>query len=132
MFRFKKKPIENRPAKPESVRNETRIGSTVTIRGNLSGRGNVIISGTVIGDCTIDGSITLDRSGNLDGCVKGKRVEIDGRLKGALDAPGMAVLKASAQVEAEVKTASLTVAEGACLNGRIEINFQKASAARRA
>lgn len=131
MFRFKKKPIDNKPADPEPVRDQTRIGSTVTIRGNLSGRGDVVISGTVEGDCIIDGSITLDRSGKLNGCIKGKRVEIDGRLKGALEAPGTAVLKTSARVEADVRTTSLTVAEGACLNGRIEINFQKASAARR-
>lgn len=131
MFRFRKKPTENRPVEPEPVRNPTRIGSTVTIRGNLSGRGDVIISGTVEGDCIVDGSVILDRGGKLDGCVKGKRVEIDGRLKGALDAPGTAILRTSARVEADVRTASLTVAEGACLNGRIEINFQKASAARR-
>lgn len=127
MFIFGKKkariaPAALAPAPTETpAKEETRIGATITVRGSISGSGAAVISGTVNGDCTVDKAIYLERGGTIEGAAKSGRIHIRGRIVGRVEAGQSVDCSASAQVEADLLTPSLSIEAGALVNGRIEI-----------
>ncbi|MFZ7127920.1 MAG: bactofilin family protein [Desulfobacterales bacterium] len=121
MLGFIRKKNVSAPAAPAASIDETRIGSSVTVNGDISGRGDVILDGTIKGNCRVAGRVTVERDGTVNGSISGKSVEIGGRLAGSLEASGPVVLTGSARVEAEIRTPSLAMAEGALVNGRVDI-----------
>ena len=89
-----------RPALPKA-QNSTVIAKGMTVRGTLRGKGSVQVEGIVEGEISLQGTVT-----------------IAGRAAGPLDAREHLHLTASGDVEGDVKTPSLIVDDGGCLNGR--------------
>ena len=100
--------------------NVTIIGETMRIQGTMTGRGDVHINGHWEGQMEVDGCLTIGAHGKADANVKAREVIVAGSAKGNVETIDRLVLRASANLEGDVKTPRIVIEEGACLKGGIE------------
>ena len=106
-----------------------RVEGDVTIEGVLSLGKTALITGNVrAGACRVDGlvegklecseEVDLGQSGRVNGDVgAGKRINLAGQVYGNVITPGVLRLAQSCRVQGDVRARSLTMEEGATLDG---------------
>jgi cytoskeletal protein CcmA (bactofilin family) len=99
----------------------TRIGETVTIQGSVESTENISLYGAIDGSVTIpEHRLTIGMAGRIRGEVHASEVAASGTVHGNVDARSRVALGASANVIGNIRTPSLSVAEGAYLRGKVE------------
>lgn len=106
-----------------------RVEGDVTIEGLLSLGKTALITGNVrAGACRVDGlvegklecseEVDLGQSGRVNGDVgAGKRINLAGQVYGNVITPGVLRLAQTCRVQGDVRARSLTMEEGATLDG---------------
>lgn len=106
-----------------------RVEGNVQINGNLVLGKSALVTGNVrAGSCRIDGlvegkvecseEVDLGQSGRVNGDVAGgKRINLAGQVYGNVMTPGVLKMAASCQVKGDVHARSLSMEEGATLDG---------------
>lgn len=97
------------------------FGTKLTIKGKVSGGGNVIVMGQLEGECELNGELVLAPSAQVKGEVEAASVTVSGGFSGTLTAREKVHIEKSAVVTGRVLTPMLSVANGAVLNGEIEM-----------
>lgn len=117
------------PAAPEQGgSHETSFfGAKLTVKGKVSGSGNVIVMGQFEGECDLNGELVVAPSALVNGEVKVASVSVSGGFNGTLTAREKINIEKSAIVSGRLLTARLTTADGAVLNGEIEMKKPAAS-----
>lgn len=107
-----------------------RIEGNITIEGRLHLGPSALISGNVrAGACKVEGlvegkvecseELELGPTGRLNADIlAGKRIHIAGQVYGNVTTPGVLRLAATSTVHGDVRTRSLSMEEGATLNGQ--------------
>ncbi len=102
--------------------------STVTIIaagskhvGKFSGSGNYIVYGEVEGDCDISGHLTLEKSAIWTGTIEAEDLVIAGAADGDVIAKNKILVTDSARVKGNLTGSIIEVAEGAAIQGSINI-----------
>jgi cytoskeletal protein CcmA (bactofilin family) len=104
------------------------IGRSIHIKGEVTSREPLIISGHVDGTVTVEGhAVTIDGSGCVDANVTAEMIVVEGRVHGSLTAGGRIVVRETATIEGDILAPSVTVAEGATVQGRVETAKQQAT-----
>ena len=118
---FSKKPDHGvLPAVPRPMANAgstfSVIGTDVTIRGDIEANADLHIDGTVEGDvnCT---SLVQGEGSRIEGNVRADSARLSGHVKGTIEARQLVVLK-SARIEGDVTYETLTIEQGAAVDGR--------------
>ena len=118
---FSKKPDQSFPQMaPRSVANSgstfSVIGPDVTIRGDIEANADLHIDGTVEGDvnCT---SLVQGEASRIEGAIRAESARLSGHVKGTIQARELVVLR-SAKVEGDVSYETLTIEQGAAVDGR--------------
>ncbi|WP_231958872.1 bactofilin family protein [Altererythrobacter sp. B11] len=104
------------------------IGADVTIRGDLEASADLHVDGTVLGDITC-ASLVQGASSRIEGAVKADSARLSGTVKGAITARELIVLK-SARIEGDVQYETLTIEQGASVEGRFAPELAAISAPR--
>jgi cytoskeletal protein CcmA (bactofilin family) len=105
------------------------IGKSITINGDLTGEEDLIIEGKVEGKVTLPNSqLTIGANGTIKAEVQAKSVVVIGRVSGNVRGTERVEIQATGIVEGDVIAPRLVVAEGAVVNGSIQMT-SKASAA---
>ncbi len=110
------KPASYNPAEQHNI-----IGKDTVIEGTLRSSGNVHISGTVHGNVEVDGRTVVMPDGRIEGEVISATAEIGGRIQGHLVIKERLVLKNTAVVEGDIRTAKLVIEDGATFTGRCDM-----------
>ena len=97
---------------------DTVIGSAVKVEGNFVGEGNVIVEGQLQGTLKTKHNVMVGVGAVVKANVEANDLHLAGELHGNVKATGKIVLAASAKLVGNVETSSLTVEEGATLNGK--------------
>ena len=119
---FSKKPEQSLPAMPQSrksVANSSTFsvfGTDVTVRGNIEASADLHIDGNVIGDISCASLVQGDGS-RIEGEIKAESARLAGTVEGRIDATELVVLK-SARIHGDVTYETLTIEQGAQVNGR--------------
>jgi cytoskeletal protein CcmA (bactofilin family) len=114
---------KSKPAGPAPIRmtgnsgSLSIIGSEVTIHGNLTANGDVHLDGTVEGDLRC-GSFILGASGLVKGNIAADKAQLAGAVDGTVAAREL-ILDATARISGDLSYASLNMATGARVDGRI-------------
>jgi len=95
----------------------TLLSKETEIRGSIKTQGSIRVDGTVHGDVTSAKSITIGSTGIVEGNISGEDIFVAGKVKGALSARGKISLESSAQIEGDLNTSRLSIAEGAVFRG---------------
>lgn len=93
------------------------IGPDVTIRGNVEARADLHVDGTVYGDIACASLVTGDGSA-IEGEIVAETARLSGHVSGTIRARELVVLK-SARIEGDVTYETLTIEQGAIVNGRL-------------
>ena len=101
------------------------LGTSVRIRGKISGEGDLQILGTVEGDVVVRGDLTIGESAHIESeNLEAQAVTIQGEVKGDVNATGPVRLGRTARVHGDLKGSEISIEEGAQFAGRIEADFE--------
>jgi len=101
------------------------LGTSVRIRGRISGEGDLQILGSVEGDVSVRGDLVIGETAHIESeTLEAQAVTIAGELKGDVNATGPVRLGATARVQGDLKGSEISIEEGAQFAGRIEADFE--------
>ena len=101
------------------------LGTSVRIRGKISGEGDLQILGSVQGDVVVRGDLTIGESASIESeNLEAQAVTIAGEVKGDVNATGPVRLGRTARVHGDLKGSEISIEEGAQFAGRIEADFE--------
>lgn len=131
MFSKKPDPVSSPPQAPRmSGRNSgstfSVIGADVVIRGNVEASADLHVDGRVIGDLTCASLVTGEAS-TIEGAISADSARLSGTIIGTVNVRELAVLR-SARIEGDVSYETLTIEQGANVNGRFAPQQAGASA----
>jgi cytoskeletal protein CcmA (bactofilin family) len=103
---------------------ESLISAGVTIEGKIQGSGHVRIAGHFNGDVQVEGNLTIEPGAKVTGQVRANTVVVGGELEGNIDAASRVELLETGMLTGDLKAASLTVAAGSRMRGRVEFGWE--------
>ena len=101
------------------------IGPDVTIRGNIEATVDLHVDGTVIGDIAC-ASLVQGEGSRVEGEIRAETARLSGHVAGRIEAKNLVVLK-SARIEGDVSYDTLTIEQGATVDGRFAPLGKKAA-----
>jgi cytoskeletal protein CcmA (bactofilin family) len=107
-----------------------RIGPSIHIKGDITASEPLTIDGRVEG--TIDVAahvVTLAEGGRLDAIVTAHTIVIGGAVHGSLAAGARIVVRETASIDGDLSAPAVSVAAGATVQGRVNADGRRASAA---
>lgn len=107
---------------------ETIVAPGVAIKGNLTIEGDISFDGQLTGNLKSGGNIIIGVNAVIKGDIIGVNVLIAGRVFGPSKANGETVVSETGRIEGDIHTTTLSVANGAIINGRIVMASSEASA----
>ena len=118
-----------RPHSP-ATRSVACIGSTLEIKGMITGSEDLQIDGKFEGPISLQGQkLTVGRSGRVSSEVTAQEVIVYGNITGNLIARDRVEIKKDASVIGDITTARIGIEDGAHFKGRIEIDRAKTAGA---
>jgi cytoskeletal protein CcmA (bactofilin family) len=102
------------------------IGPSIRIKGDIVAREPLLISGHVDGTIDVDGhTLTIAEGASVAATVTADTVVIQGTSKGELSATAKIVVRETATVEGGLSAPTISVSEGASINGKVETTQRK-------
>lgn len=103
------------------------IGADVSIKGNIEASADLHVDGKVEGDIAC-ASLVQGEQSRIEGVIAAETARLAGTVKGTISVRQLVVLK-SARIEGDVHYESLTIEQGAHVDGRFAPDAAKARAA---
>ena len=101
---------------------QTIIAAGITIEGELTSDDEVEIAGTFRGKVTSKDAVAIAAGAVVDAEVTGSTVSVGGQLTGNVVAADRVDLQAGGRLVGDVKTARLTIADGASFKGNVDMD----------
>jgi len=102
------------------------IGKSISLKGDLSGNEDLTIEGHVEGRVDLPNNLlTIGANGSVNAEVHAKTVVVVGKVTGNVSAAERIEIQATGLVNGDVSAPRLVVAEGAVVNGSIEMGVKK-------
>ena len=116
----KSQPLGKSPI--EQLKEQSVIGRSISIKGEISGEEDLIIQGRVEGKIDLKkNNITVDKSGSIKGDIYGKSITIEGEVEGNLFGEKRIVLQPSGVVRGDMRAPAIHLEEGAKFKGNIDM-----------
>ncbi len=96
----------------------TIIGKSSVVNGKISIQNSIRIEGKIIGEVISSGTVTIGSKGEVEGDIIGIVAIIGGKVKGSVRAEEKIVLESNSILIGDLKTAKLTIDEGAMFEGK--------------
>lgn len=114
-----KDPIPLRRDQAPSDAAPSVIARGMTVHGDLKGEGDLWLYGRVVGKVSARGSVHVGEGASAQGEINAGRIVVGGHVVGNLSAPGGITFLPTGDLEGDLRTPRLSVAEGARLNGHV-------------
>lgn len=110
-------------AAQRNVRTAAVIGSTITIKGDITGDENLVIEGKVDGTVNLNGKdVTVGEAGKVSANVSASVVRIDGEVEGDIEGLQKVVISRTGRVKGNIVAPRVTLEEGAKFKGSIDMD----------
>lgn len=110
------------PSSPDTV--ISIIGPGMTVTGDCETDGTLRIEGRVDGNVHAGKAVVIGRDGVVEGTIATRDAVVSGRVIGILTAESRLELQATSYVEGEIRVRRMQLAEGAVLNGTVQVGDQ--------
>ena len=111
------------PPAPTTVGEETTIGESISIEGQIMGEEHLVIEGALKGGVALEKhNLTVGLNGRVDGEIRAQNVSISGQLKGTVEALDKVKVTKEADFFGDIKAKSIAVEDGAYFKGSIELD----------
>ena len=98
------------------------IGSSITVRGDVSGDEDLLIQGRVEGSVDLkQQSVTVGREGRVKANITGRVVIVEGEVEGDLHADEQVVLRSTARVQGDITASRVVLEDGARFRGGVDM-----------
>jgi len=115
---------------PAPVREQAVIGSTIFIKGDLTGEEDLAIEGRLEGKIELRRhSITIGKNGRIKGDIYGKSISVEGTVEGNLYGEEQLVLRQSGTVRGNIVAPRVALEDGSNFKGSIDMSPKDKSAA---
>lgn len=112
-----------RPTGATADRATARLGSSLRLKGEISGNEDLHIDGTVEGTVQLgEGKLTVGATANVTADIIAREVVVCGNVKGIVRAKGKIEIKKDGSVIGDLTTAQIIIEDGAYFKGSIEID----------
>ena len=91
------------------------------IEGNLKVHSLSVQEGAIMGDIDASGNVIVAENSSIDGDIKAERIEVNGKIVGNLQSATKIILNPHSAIEGNVTAATLSMLEGAELNGSMSV-----------
>jgi len=115
-------PPEAEPSAPTA--SESVFGPTLVFKGEINFQDAIRIEGMIEGRISGEGRVVVAPRGKVMGDIMAAQIVIEGTVQGNVTAADRLDIAGTAQVAGDLKAGKLTVAEGAKLMGRLEIDAE--------
>ena len=113
-----------------SSRNAGRLGSTIQIKGQITGNEDLEIDGIIDGPISLQGhELTVGPSAKLNSEIHAGEAIVYGKIVGNVHAKGRVDIKKDGSIIGDVSSARISIEDGAHFKGRIEIDPTKTRSA---
>lgn len=123
---FKKGSSKEGGGKADDV--DTIIGPSVKIEGDFTSNGNVIVGGIVSGKLTTTQHVRIEEGAKIIADVKAKEAVVAGEVSGNITIDGHLEILSNAKIDGDIKTGSISIQQGAQLNGTVQMSSQLTAA----
>lgn len=111
-------------------RSSARLGSSLQIRGEISGSEDLEIDGTVEGAISLNGhELIVGSTAQLNSEIHAGEVVVNGKVVGNVHARGRVEITKDGSITGDVACARISIEDGAHFKGRIEIDPTRSKAA---
>ncbi len=97
---------------------ETIIGPSVKVEGNFKGDGNVTVEGIVQGSLKTNHLLKIGVNAKIKAEVEAANLLLSGEIRGNVKVSEKASLASTAKIFGNIETKTLSVEEGAIINGK--------------
>lgn len=105
------------------------LANDVEITGTLKFENELIFDGKLDGEIISEGVLTLGKNAQVKGEIKTKAVTVHGTVNGNISVTERCELKASSQLNGDLKAMRIVIEEGATFIGKSEVTPSKSVAA---
>src|SRR5260370_41366343 len=117
-------------SRSSTARNSARLGSSLQIKGHITGTEDLQIDGKAEGSITLRGhQLTVGSAAQLNSAIHAGEVIVYGKVVGTVHARDRVDVKTDGPVVGDISTARISIECGAHFKGRIEIDPAKSQAA---
>lgn len=103
------------------------IGSSITIRGDLSGEEDLLIQGRVEGKIDLkQHKVTIGKDGHIKADIYAQTVVIEGEVNGNLFSDEQLIIRKSGRVRGNIVSPRVTLEDGAKFKGSIDMDQKPA------
>lgn len=119
-----------RPGSITQKESSAAIGSSIRIRGDVTGDENLIIQGEVEGTIKVQGhNVTISKTGKVKANVEAKQIIVEGKLEGDMDGDEKVIIRETGNVYGNIVAPRVTLEDGALFKGSIEMEPRTSPAA---
>jgi cytoskeletal protein CcmA (bactofilin family) len=104
------------------------LGPTLYFKGDLSAEEDLLIQGRVEGSITHTQRLTIGVQGTVKANVRAQLIIVEGTVDGDLQAEKSIFVKETAKVCGNIFAPTVSILEGACFSGNIDMDGKKAAA----
>ena len=100
----------------------TIIGSSISIKGEITGEGDLTVQGQVEGTIDVrNNKVTIDSTGRIKADINARIITIEGEVEGNLLGEKKIVLRPSGRVLGDMRAPAINLEEGAKFKGNIDM-----------
>lgn len=97
------------------------LGKGLIFRGELTGEGDLQLQGHVEGKIAVIGTVSIPKGASIQADISATEIIVAGAVRGNLMASAKVQVLPTAQHLGNVQCKSLVIAEGAVVNGRLNV-----------
>jgi cytoskeletal protein CcmA (bactofilin family) len=103
------------------------LGPTIHFKGDLSADEDLLIQGRVEGSVTHSQRLTVGVQGTVKANIHADVIVVEGTVDGDLQAEKSVFVKESAKVRGNIFSPSVSILEGACFSGNIDMDSRSSA-----
>ena len=104
---------------------QSTIGRTLSIKGEISGTEALYVDGKIEGKITMPESrVTVGRNGKVDASIQAKEVVVMGKVTGNIECSDRVDIRSEGSVHGDISTVRISVEDGASLKGGIQVRSE--------
>ena len=120
--RVEERPLSPAPTAQQSPTPKAAIGSTIVIKGELSGDEDVVVSGEFEGNIDLPNhALTVLRGGQVRANVKANMIEIQGEVQGDVDGVDKVLITKTGRMQGNISSPRVVLDDGAIFKGSIDM-----------
>jgi len=98
------------------------LGSTIQIKGDVTGDEDLIIEGQVEGNINLKGhNVIIGKNGKVEANIEANNIVVEGQLNGDMNGDEKVIIRETGNVHGNIISPRVTLEDGALFKGSIEM-----------